>query len=297
MRKTTSTRALPWVLVAFVEIRYLETLTGPVRRTITGDYGRLLYTLEVTLQMAHSRHLHSALVLALAVFVLVPNCTSAQVLDLPTVIQGVDNSVKDRIDRLASYTVTEHYAVFRGHDSSKPTAEMLVKTTYRKETGKSYEILSQSGSALWRNQVLKTLLENEQRMSQPGNVETALINSSNYEMKLDKNAIQTLNGRECLVLDITPRRKSQYLFQGLLWVDAHDYAIVQLKGTAAKSAIFIANAAEVTRQYAEVDDVPMATHAEAVSGSALLGQTVVKVDYSGYQMQLAGAPVKAAATR
>lgn len=217
----------------------------------------------------------------------------AQVPDLSAVIHGVDGSVKDRLDRLAAYTVTEHYAVFRGHDGTKPTAEMLVRTTYRKETGKSYEILSQSGSLLWRNQVLKSLLENEQRMSQPGNIETALINSSNYEMKLDRNPEQMLNGRQCLVLEITPRRKSQYLFNGQLWVDARDYAIVQLKGTAAKSAIFIADAAEVTRQYTEVENLPMATHAEAVSGSALLGQTVVKVDYSGYQLQLLGGPMKA----
>ena len=212
-------------------------------------------------------------------------------------VHGVDTSVKDRMNRLASYSVTEHYAVFRGRDLSTPAAEMLVKTTYRKQTGKSYQILSQSGSSLWRNQVLKTLLENEQKMSQPGNVETALINSSNYEMQLDKNPAQTLNGRECLLLDITPRRKSQYLFQGLLWVDAHDYSIVQLKGTAAKSAVFIANAAELTRQYSEVESVPMATHAEAVSGSALLGQTVVKVDYSGYQVQLVPVPVTASAGR
>lgn len=248
--------------------------------------------------MAHLRRTRSPLIAGALFFLFLTAARlNAQAPDLPTVIHGVDNSVKDRLDRLASYTVTEHYAVFRGHDTSKPAAEMLVKTTYRKETGKSYQILSQSGSSLWRNEVLKTLLENEQRMSQPGNVETALINSSNYEIKLDKNAAQTLNGRQCLLLDITPRRKSQYLFQGLLWVDARDYSIVQLKGTAAKSAVFIANAAEVTRQYAEVDDLPMATHAEAVSGSALLGQTVVKVDYSGYQMQLIASPMKASVSR
>jgi outer membrane lipoprotein-sorting protein len=219
----------------------------------------------------------------------------AQAPDAATIIRGVDAAVKDRLDRLASYTVTEHYAVFRGNDETKPTAEMLVKTTYRKENGKSYEILSQSGSSLWRNEVLKTLLENEQRMSQPGNLETALINSANYEMKLDKKAAETLNGRQCLLLEITPRRKSQYLFSGQLWVDAKDYAIVQLKGTAAKSAIFLANAAMVTRQYADVQNLPMATHAEAISGSPLLGRTVVKVDYSGYQVQLLGAPMKASA--
>lgn len=213
-----------------------------------------------------------------------------QTADIDTVIRGIDASVKNRIDRLAGYTVTEHYAVFRGKDEIHPAAEMLVKTTYRKQTGKTYDIVSQSGSSIWRNEVLGTLLDNEKRMSQPGNVETALINSSNYEMKLDGNARERLNGRDCLVLDITPRRSSQYLFNGKLWVDAQDFAIVQLKGTASKSAFFLVSAAEVTRQYDEIRELPMATHAEAVSGSALLGQTVVKIDYSNYQLDLAAGP-------
>ena len=209
----------------------------------------------------------------------------AQIPDITTVVHGVDASVKDRIDRIADYTVTEHYVVFRGKDAH-PAAEMMVQTVYRRESGKSYTILSQNGSSIWRNEVLGTLLDNEKKMSQPGNVETALINSSNYEMKLDSNPRENLYGRDCLVLDISPRRSSEYLFKGKLWVDVHDFAIVQLKGTASKSAFFLARAAEVSRQYAEVQGLPMATHAEAVSGSALLGQTVVKVDYSNYKIDL-----------
>ena len=223
----------------------------------------------------------------LASFALTSGSSAAQQpLDIGTVVRGVDASVKNRIDRLAGYTVTEHYAVFRGKDETRPAAEMVVKTTYTRQTGKSYEIVSQSGSPLWRNQVLRTLLDNEKRMSQPGNVGTALINSANYEMTLDSPPRQSLSGRDCLVLDITPRRNSEYLFKGKLWVDAQDFAIVQLQGTAAKSAFFLASAAEVSRQYDEMDALPMATHAKAVSGSALLGQTVVKVDYSNYQIQL-----------
>ena len=113
--------------------------------------------------------------------------------DIATVIRGVDASVKNRIDQLAAYTVTEHYAVFRGKDETHPAAEMLVKTTYRKQAGKSYDIVSQSGSSLWRNEVLSTLLEHEKLMSQPGNVETALINSTNYDMKLDSNPQEQFN--------------------------------------------------------------------------------------------------------
>ena len=209
-----------------------------------------------------------------------------QPLDISTIVHGVDASVKNRIDHLAAYTVTEHYAVFRGKDETHPAAEMLVKTTYRKQQGKSYEIISQGGSTFWRNEVLATLLDNEKHMSLPSNVEAALINSANYEITLDTTTREQLNGRDCLVLDINPRRTSQFLFKGKVWVDARDYSIVLLKGRASKSAFFLASAAEVTRQYEEVSGLPMATHAQATSVSSLLGQTVVKIDYTNYHVDL-----------
>jgi hypothetical protein len=209
--------------------------------------------------------------------------------DSSTVVQGIDAAVRARIDNVAGYTVTEHYAVFRSHDETNPAAEMIVKTVYRKGSGKSYTILSQNGSSLLRSEVLGTLLENEKRMSQPGNVETALIDSANYDMKLTSDPHRELEGRDCLVVSLSPRRSSPFLFKGTLWVDAGNYAIVQLEGTAAKSPFFLASAAQVSRQYANVSGFPMATHAKAVSNSVLFGQTVVKIDYTGYQVELLGA--------
>jgi hypothetical protein len=237
------------------------------------------------------RHiLARSLLIAILVTVLSTGSLLAQQApDLSTVIRGIDASVKNRIDQLAGYTVTEHYVVFRGHGDAKQVADTVVETTFRKESGKTYRIISQSGSSFWRSEVLNRLLENERLMSKPGNVETALIDSSNYEMTLDKNSIQTLNDRQCVVLDISPRRSSEYLFKGELWVDSHDYAIVQLKGIAGKSAFFLTGAAEVTRSYTKLDNVPMATHAEAISGSTLLGQTTVKVDYANYKLNLISA--------
>ena len=43
---------------------------------------------------------------------------------------------------------SNHYAVYRGKDETHPVAEMKVKTTYKKGFGKSYDILSQSGSEI-----------------------------------------------------------------------------------------------------------------------------------------------------
>jgi hypothetical protein len=210
----------------------------------------------------------------------------AQALDPVSIVHGIDASVQARIDHVAGYTVTEHYAVFRNGDEVRPAAEMTVRTDYRKEQGKSYTILSQSGSGLLRSELLDKVLDREKQMSQPGMRETVLVNSANYEMKLKSETTQTVDGHECVVLSLTPKRTSPSLFKGTLWVDAADYSIVQLEGTAAKSASFLTGAAQVMRQYAKFDGFPMATHASAVSKSSLLGKTVVKIDYSAYQIQI-----------
>jgi len=212
---------------------------------------------------------------------------SSQQPDESSVIQHIDAAVKARLDAIAQYTVTEHYAVYRNKDEASPAAEMTVKTTYLKKTGKSYSTTSQSGSAILLKEVLGTILENEQRMSQPGNRESAWITSANYQMKIKPGGNQSIAGRDCIALDIIPRHSTTFLFTGTLWVDSKDYSIVQLEGVASKSASFITGPAQVSRQYATVSGFPMATHAKAVSTSFLLGQTIVKIDYQDYQTQLA----------
>ena len=210
----------------------------------------------------------------------------AQEPDNSSVVRGIDAAVMARIDGIPGYTVTEHYAVYRNKDEEHPVAEMTVKTTYKQETGKSYSIVSQSGSEIIRRLVLGTILDNEQRINQPGTREGSWLTSANYVMKLKPGGTQRLDGRECLVLDITPKRKTPYLIEGTIWVDARNYLIVQLQGTASKSSSVFTGATQMTRQYSTVNGFAMATHARATSDSFLFGLTVVKIDYQGYEIQL-----------
>jgi len=204
--------------------------------------------------------------------------------DEATIIRGVDAAVKARLDGIADYTVTEHYAVYRGGDEVHAAAEMTVKTTYNRETGKSYAILSESGSAMLQKFVLNSILENEKRINEPGIREGSWLTSANYVMKLKPGGRERVNGRDCFVLSIDPRRKAPNLIIGTLWVDAADGSIVQIKGTASKSASAFTGPAEVMRQYTMIDGFAEATHARAVAGSFLLGPTVVTIDYSGYRI-------------
>jgi hypothetical protein len=207
-------------------------------------------------------------------------------MDAATVIQRVDAAVKARIDHVAAYTVTEHYAVYRGKDETHPAAEMTVRTEYKAETGKNYTILSQSGSGLIHKYVLAPLLDNEKTINLPGNRERSWFASANYEMQLKPGGVQRLDGRDCYALAIVPKHKAPNLIEGTLWVDAKDGSIARIEGTASQSVSVFTEPARVMRQYVSVNGYAMATHARAVSDSFLLGRTTVTIDYLDYQLQL-----------
>jgi hypothetical protein len=213
-----------------------------------------------------------------------------QQLDETAIIHGVDAAVKARLDGIASYTVTEHYAVYRNNDETHPAADMTVKTTYEKETGKSYAILSESGSEMIRKFVLQSILDNEKRLNEPGTREGSWITSTNYQMKLKPGGIQHLDGRDCYVLSIDPKQKASNLIVGSIWVDAKDQSLVQLQGTASKSISVFTGPTQVMRQYENVNGFAEATHARAESESTLFGKTVVTIDYQGYEIKLRTTP-------
>ena len=195
----------------------------------------------------------------------------AQQPDEAGIIRGVDAAVKTRLDSIASYTVTEHYAVYRNNDETHPVSEMTVKTNYQRDTGKTYTILSQSGSAMIQKLVLNSILENEKRINEPGTRESSWLTSANYEMKLNPGGPQQVNGRDCYMLSINPRQKAPNRIEGTIWVDTRDESIVKLRGVAKTYA----RGGEEVRVLENLDlDVPAASY-EALMGPSGSGKSTL----------------------
>jgi hypothetical protein len=211
---------------------------------------------------------------------------AAQPMDPSALIQRIDAAAKARYETIAGFTVTEHYVIYRGKDELHPAAEQTVMTTYRKGMGKSYTVLSESGSDLLRKLVLRPLLENEKTINLPGNVERSWFTSANYEMKLKPAVTQRLDGRDCLALAMTPRRKATNMIQGTLWVDAGDASIVQIEGVSSKNPSVWTGPTHMMRRYTNLSGFAMASHARAESNSFLFGRTILTIDYQDYKIQL-----------
>jgi len=202
------------------------------------------------------------------------------------VIRSIDASVVARYNNVLAFTDTEHYSVFRGSDETHPAAEMTVTDNYKRGVGKTYTILSQSGSSLIQRFGLRPLLDNEQKVNLPGNVQKSWFVSANYNMQPRPGGPVQVNGRACLVLDVTAKQKAPNTINGSIWVDARDGSLVQIDGMATQAASALSGAAHMMRQYENVNGFSMAKHARAESDSMLIGRSVVTIDYSNYKLQI-----------
>jgi hypothetical protein len=211
---------------------------------------------------------------------------SAQQPDSAAVIRLVDAAVKHRVENVLSFADIEHYTVYRGKDETHPAAELTARDTYKKGAGKTYTVLSQSGSGIVQKFGLLPLLQNEEAINKPGTVEQTWFTSENYEMELKPGGTQRENDRDCYALTIKARRSAPNMVNGTLWVDARDGSIVRVEGIASKSPSPFAGTTHMMRQYSQIQGFPMAVHARAESSSILFGRTVVLIEYSNYDLVL-----------
>ena len=210
--------------------------------------------------------------------------TTALQIDNATAVRNIDAAVKWRVDHIAGYTDTEHYKVFRGGSEKTPIAEMVVKTTYRPESGKDYQVLSHSGSSVIYKLLLQPALQTEHDINLPSKVGAAYLTSANYNMQLKSGGPVQQEGHLCWAVAVSPKRKAPNLINGTIWVDVKDFTIVRLEGVTSKSATFVASPAHVMRQYTNISGFAQATHARAQTDS-LFGKVVFTIDYEGYQIQ------------
>ena len=200
-----------------------------------------------------------------------------------TVSAQVDAIVRARFEHIGQYFVREHYGVYR-NGATDPTAEETVKVVYQKNTGNAYTVLSKTGSMMFRSQAIEPALESEKEVNDPKLRQQVMLTADNYEFEVEPGK-SLLNGRECFVLDLKAKRKTPYLVNGKAWVDAKTYLLVRIRGTQAKSSSLLAGMPLVTRDFKEISGFAMVVHEEVEAHTFLLGETVIKIDYDGYDIQ------------
>ena len=204
----------------------------------------------------------------------------APVLTLDQVVEGLGRMNRFRAEALKKYTsVREYHVKIDGIVHRR--AEMIARMAYVWPDQKTFQIVSESGSELMRNHVLKATMEAEKESLRKDNRERTTLTPDNYEFTLD--AVEG-SPPAFYVLKVTPRINNKFLLRGRIWVDPQDFAVTRVECEPAKSPSWWTKKNRITTTYQKVGDFWLPAHTESVTDVRIFGRSVLTIDYKDYNL-------------
>jgi hypothetical protein len=211
-----------------------------------------------------------------------PSAPNKAPFSVEQVVTQMQEKNHQRMEALREFEGTRVYRMeYRGFPSDRE-AEMTVRMVYHFPDKKEFTVLSQSGSKFILSRVFKKLLEGEQEAAGPQNQRQTALSVENYDFQMVGYENSAQGGQ--YVLQVTPKTKNKFLYQGKIWVDAKDFAVTRIEGEPAKNPSFWIKKTEVQHKYSKVDDfwLPQVNHTESVI--RLGGRAVLTIEYKEYKV-------------
>jgi hypothetical protein len=209
------------------------------------------------------------------------NLTSAQT--ALTSAQIVDEMLRRNQARAAGlkhYKSVRHYEVIYTGYATKIGAKLVVEADYDATSGKTFRVVSQSGSRMLVDKVLKRLLESEKDAA--GDKNSTALTPANYKFRLI--GIENLAGRPAYILEVEPHVDSKYLYRGRIWVDAADFAVARIEARPARNPSFWISSTAISHQYTRTDGFWLPAQNRTESKVRVGGTAVLTIDYGTYQV-------------
>jgi len=190
-----------------------------------------------------------------------------------------------RASALQSYQGTRTYHVsYKGFPKSL-SAKAVVKVDFKAPDKKQFAILSQEGSSLLVNRVIKKALESETEAATPEFRKRSALSAANY--KFGFLGSDNENGRPCYLLQVSPKREDKYLYDGQICVDTADFAVVRVDAKPAKNPSFWINKAHIDSHSQKIGDFWLPASLRSSSHVRLGGDAELSIDYGSYQLSSA----------
>jgi len=173
------------------------------------------------------------------------------------------------------------------NDKDKVVAEEVVDMKYRAPGTETFTSTSGKGSGFVRHHVFQRLMKREENGVRADKNPDSLITPQNYTLQVVGKG--RIGGSDCSVIYAVPKRKETDLFEGKIWVDNRDFAIVKIAGHLAKSPSFWIKQVNFVRDYQKIDGFWLLSREEAVSTVRIFGKETLTVDYQDYTVNGVGA--------
>jgi len=179
-----------------------------------------------------------------------------------------------------------NYTAFRTYQvvdlNGKVHAEEIGRMEYRAPDQKKFVVTSETGSVLVRRLALNALIASEIETVAGKQHHDSAISPANYT--LDLLGEQQVGPYHCFVVQAAPKRRDKYLFEGKVWIDADDYAVVRIDGHPAKKLSFWIQRADFVRQYQKIGGFWLPQRDMTFVDVRLYGKKVLTIDHHNYSV-------------
>ena len=181
--------------------------------------------------------------------------------------------------------MTQGYAGMRRYllenNGMHKRAEMLVRVSGDTDGTKHFEVLSEQGWKAAQNHVLHKMLESESQTSHPEAREKTRLCPDNYEFRMVGK--EKVADRSAYAIDVTPKRHDKLLFEGRIWVDVEDYALVRADGSPAKNPSFWTKHVHFVHTYQKNGPFWFPICTESITDARVFGRTDLTIEYFDYK--------------
>jgi hypothetical protein len=185
-----------------------------------------------------------------------------------------------RNDELKDYKSLRHYTVnYHGFPTSIAAA-MDVEVRYDAASGKSFRIVSESGSKFLCDKVLKRAVEGEEEAARDKS--STALTTANYKFQLLGS--EMVRGRSAYILQVEPIVASKFLYRGKIWVDATDFAVAKIEAEPAKNPSMWISRTEIAFTNAKNGDFWLPEQNRSETKVRIGGSAVLTIDYGSYQV-------------
>jgi hypothetical protein len=187
---------------------------------------------------------------------------------------------QSRATRLHHYEGCRQYQLdYAGFPANK-TAEMVVDMQYTAPADKQFRVVREEGARLLLNKVLKELLVTEKESMEAQHRSATALTPENYQFRLA--GTDTFNGRPQYVLEVTPRVRTKFLYEGRVWIDAADYAVTRISAEPAKNPSIWISHTEIEHEYTKIGEFWLPARNVSITKVRLGGTATLNIRYLNY---------------
>ncbi len=187
--------------------------------------------------------------------------------ELETIVERMEQAARENRESYRAYVITRDYRLY-GSGDKQPQSEVIAEISFVPPTSTEYRIERRTGSSRGES-VVRRILDSQRKDATSGG-SPAAVTRENYEFTLLGE--QKLQGGDCYVLGLQPKRKEKSLLIGRAWVDRNTYLVRRVQGQMSKTPSWWVKSAEVMLDFGNVEGMWLHTRTRATADVRLFGR-------------------------